>query len=85
MFPLSGTFRIEKKLRKQERELRVTELKYQTILDSAADSVYLADTVGNILNVNRHACDELGYSHQELTSMRLHDIDVEIIEDRLGA
>ena len=49
---------------------------------SAADSFYVANKNGKILNVNKHACDELGYSHGELTSMYLRDIDVSIIERR---
>lgn len=48
-------------------------------MDRAADAVFLHDGTGRILDVNRKACQSLGYSREELLSMSIGEIDPEAI------
>ncbi|BBC22385.1 PAS domain S-box protein [Pseudanabaena sp. ABRG5-3] len=48
----------------QERETR-----YRTLMDGASDAIMLADTQGQILEVNSKAEELLGYSRDELAAM----------------
>jgi len=36
----------------------------------------LHDAQGTLLNVNQHACDNLGYTHQELLKLKVSDIEI---------
>ncbi|MBI5822022.1 MAG: PAS domain S-box protein [Verrucomicrobia bacterium] len=66
--------------RKQEQEmLRVSEERYRTIMEQAADGVIMHDETGRIVEVNRKLCESLGYSREELLSKSIADIDPEAI------
>ncbi len=56
-------------LRSAEREHR-----YQTVVEQAADAIFLADGDGRLVDANPAACRLVGYSREELT--RLHVTDV---------
>lgn len=63
--------------RKQAEEgLRESEEHFRILVQQAADAFFLADTLGGIVDVNRQACDSLGYSREELLAMSVQDIDV---------
>ena len=55
--------------------LRESEQRYRMLFESAADAVFLQDLAGNLLDVNQVACQRLGYTHAELLTMSLSDID----------
>ena len=71
--------RMAEVLRGREEALRESEERYRTIMDRAADAVFLHDGTGRILDVNRKACQSLGYSREELLSMSIGEIDPEAI------
>ncbi|MBI4825380.1 MAG: PAS domain S-box protein [Nitrospirae bacterium] len=49
---------------------------YQTLIDQSNDSIELVDPeTGNFLDVNRKACEDLGYSREEFLSLKVFDID----------
>jgi rsbT co-antagonist protein RsbR len=50
-------------------------------LDHCGDSVYWVDSAGRHRYVNDSACERLGYSHGELLTMRVVDIDLEMTEE----
>jgi PAS domain S-box-containing protein len=54
--------------------LRESEEKYRTLIDSALDAIFLHDLEGRILEANSAAAERLGYSREELLSMRIQDI-----------
>lgn len=58
-----------------ERILRKSEEKFRAVFDNAADSVYIHDTRGRILEVNQVAINQLGYSREEFLHMTTMDID----------
>ena len=54
-----------------EEELRLSKF----AIDHCADPVYWVRKDGRFSYVNKAACESLGYSHDELVSMTVHDID----------
>jgi PAS domain S-box-containing protein len=58
-----------------EVRLRESETRFRTFVDHAADAFFLHGEGGTILDVNRQACESLGYSRQELMGMTPFDFD----------
>jgi PAS domain S-box-containing protein len=50
-------------------ERRRIEESYRDLFDYANDAILIHDGEGNLLDVNRAACDRLGYSKEELLKM----------------
>ncbi|MBI4938775.1 MAG: PAS domain S-box protein [Nitrosomonadales bacterium] len=48
---------------------------YRQLFEYAADPIFILDTEGNFIEVNRAACDHVGYSRNELLRMRPEHID----------
>ncbi len=67
-------------LRQAEHELRASEARFRTFVEHAADAFFLLDDQSTILDVNRQACDSLGYQREELIGMRPEDLDVGLDE-----
>ncbi|MFP4436633.1 MAG: PAS domain S-box protein [Chloroflexaceae bacterium] len=63
--------------RQTEEQLRLA----QFCLDHCGDSVYWVDATGHHRYVNDTACQRLGYTHAELLSKRVVDIDLEMTEE----
>jgi len=61
-------------LRRAEDELRASEARFRTFVDHATDAFFLWD--GQYLDVNRQACESLGYSREELIGKQPRDFDV---------
>jgi PAS domain S-box-containing protein len=57
------------------RDLRANETRFRTFVDHATDAFFLHDERGTILDVNRQACESLGYSREELIGMTPYDFD----------
>ncbi len=51
-----------------------SETKYRQYVDNAPDGIFVANEKGDYLEVNRSACDMLGYSREELLSKSIFDI-----------
>lgn len=52
-----------------EDMLRRSEHRYRTLFESAGDAIFILGLDGKILEVNRVACERLGYSYEELIRM----------------
>jgi len=62
--------------RKESQEkLMQAEEKFRTIFDCANDAIFIHDMDWKFLEVNKTACDRLGYSREELLNMTPYDID----------
>lgn len=48
---------------------------FRQLFENAADPIFILDTEGNFIEVNRAACDHTGYSREELLRMRPEHID----------
>jgi PAS domain S-box-containing protein len=65
-------------LRRAEQELRASEQRFRTFADYAADAFFLFDDQANVLDVNREACESLGYSREELIGKQPTDFDTDL-------
>ena len=65
-------------LRKAEQEMRASEARFRTFVDYATDAFFLLDDHSTVLDVNRQACEDLGYTRQELIGKHRSDFDVDL-------
>jgi two-component system cell cycle sensor histidine kinase/response regulator CckA len=63
--------------RRAEQAVRESEGRFRGLFEQAADALFVLGPSGRILDANRRACESLGYTWQELTSMTLDDIDAD--------
>ena len=63
-------------LRQAEQELRASEARFRTFVDYATDAFFVLDDHSTVVDVNRQACDSLGYSREELIGRHRSDFDV---------
>jgi PAS domain S-box-containing protein len=73
-------FGIEVRRRELDRSraevaLRRSEYEFKTVFECANDGIFISDLDGRILEVNQVACGNLGYSREELLSLRLKDVN----------
>jgi PAS domain S-box-containing protein len=69
---------------KAKSALEESEKRYRTLMEQAAEAIFVHDTKGQVVDVNQHACKSLGYTREELLSMNLADIDAEATENKKG-
>lgn len=77
-----GTIQDITERREAEDRLRASEARFRTFVDHATDAFFIHDESGKILDVNREACESLGYSREELIEMIPHEFDVGIERSR---
>ena len=58
-----------------ENTLRESEERFRTLVDQASDAIFVHDVNGRLVDVNRSACESLGYSRAELLQLAMTDID----------
>lgn len=63
-------------------KLQKNELQLRMLIEQAGDAFFVHDYEGQILEVNRRACETLGYSREELLRMNISDIDIEVRSKR---
>lgn len=68
----------EKLVVERTEKLTASEWRFRQLLDNAGDAIFIHDQHGAILDVNQRACDSLGYTRQELLSMKIEDIDIHV-------
>lgn len=62
--------------RKQaEKALQESEKKFRTLVDQAAQMLFLHDDEGHIIDVNQKTVAQLGYTREELLQMHVFDLD----------
>jgi PAS domain S-box-containing protein len=61
--------------RHAEEELRASEARFRTFVDHATDGLFLHDEHAVVFDVNRQACESMGYSRDELIGMHPRDFD----------
>ncbi|WP_163337627.1 PAS domain S-box protein [Desulfopila sp. IMCC35008] len=64
-----------------EQARQDSELRYRRLSENTTDSIYVADAQGRFVDVNRAACQALGYSRDEFLRMTVQDIDNDIDND----
>ena len=65
-------------LKHAEAALRESEQRFRTFVDHASDAFFLLDQRMKVLDVNRRACQSLGYTRDELVGMTPTHLDADI-------
>jgi PAS domain S-box-containing protein len=65
-------------LKMAEEQIRLTQFG----IDKSMVGIFQVDDAGNIRYVNDHACQSLGYAHDELSNMKIWDIDPNMDKSR---
>jgi PAS domain S-box-containing protein len=79
-----GTMQDITELRRAEHERGVSEARFRIFADHATDAFFLLDEDFRVLDVNRQACESLGYGRDELIGMRSPDFDPCVTEADLA-
>ncbi|MFW5695944.1 MAG: PAS domain S-box protein, partial [Alkalispirochaeta sp.] len=61
--------------KRAEDALRDSEAMFRNLMENSIDAVQLLDEDGRFLDVNKVACEMIGYTRDELLTMRIADID----------
>jgi two-component system, sensor histidine kinase and response regulator len=64
--------------RRTEDALRASEQRFRTFVDHATDAFFLQDDQFVVVDVNRQACQSLGYTRDELVGMTPLDFDPDV-------
>ena len=57
-----------------ERALQESEERYSTLFRASNDAIFVHDLEGTILDVNERVIEQLGYTREELSRLRVHDL-----------
>ena len=69
--------------RKAEEELRGSEARFRTLVEQAADAIFVHGRDGRFIDVNRRACESLGYLREELLQLSFSDIEEDLDLDQV--
>jgi PAS domain S-box-containing protein len=64
--------------RKMLVAIKESEQRFRVLFEQAADSIFVHDLGGTILDANAAACASLGYNKEELLTKHVHDIDLSV-------
>lgn len=67
-------FMLKKKVQRVTEDLKRSEQKYKDLIESSPDMIHLISRDGNIKMVNRIALQHLGYTDNEICSLKLQDL-----------
>lgn len=56
------------------KKLLESEARYRTMMEQAADGIFLSDREGRHLEVNARGCEMLGYSSEEILQLNIRDL-----------
>ncbi len=61
---------------KTEKALERSEDRFRRLVEQAADTMFVHDLDGRFVDVNRQACESLGYAREELLEMSVPEVEV---------
>lgn len=74
LFSVSYENRFSRRLAAELVLLRSNELRLRKLIENAPDAFFVYDDEGRFLDVNRMACEQLGYNREELLAINIFDI-----------
>jgi PAS domain S-box-containing protein len=69
---------VRRERERAEAALSRSEDRFRRLVEQAADAVFVHDLEGRLVDVNREACESLGYTRRELLGMSVSDVEVGI-------
>jgi PAS domain S-box-containing protein len=63
---------------REKNNLETLRALYIAVAEQASEAFFMHDITGRILDVNRCACEKLGYTREELLSMSISDVDTHL-------
>lgn len=60
------------------RELEESRQKYYTLFHQSLEGIYIHDLAGRIVEVNMTACDQLGYTREQLLALNIFDLHPDV-------
>jgi two-component system cell cycle sensor histidine kinase/response regulator CckA len=82
---VTGFVRDRSERERTDRALRESEERYRILVEQAADAIFVLTPAGRIVDVNRRACDGLGYTRDELVGRRLNEVAHGVSQAQLSA
>ncbi|UVC17895.1 AAA family ATPase [Mesorhizobium onobrychidis] len=70
--------------KRAEEKLRASESRFRTFVDHATDAFFLHADDLTVIDVNRQACESLGYSREELIGMHPREFDGDLNQEVLA-
>lgn len=67
--------------KKNEGILRESERRFRQLFENSVDALFIHDKSGRILECNDEACQSLGYTREELLSLKVGDITVNLLSE----
>ena len=58
-----------------EEALARSEIRFRRLVEQAADAMFVHDLGGRLVDVNRRACESLGYAREELLGLSVADVE----------
>jgi PAS domain S-box-containing protein len=71
-----GEAEVRRERERAEKALGRSEVRFKRLVEQAADAIFVHDLEGDFVDVNRQACESLGYSREELLAMSVPDVEV---------
>ncbi len=65
--------------KRADAAIRESERRFRLLAENITDTLFLHDFDGKIIDVNEHACNNLGYTREELLALSIQDIDQDVI------
>lgn len=75
----------EKNRQKQDMALQKSERRFRLLVENSPDAFFLHDMAGAIQDVNKRACEMLGYSSEELRTMHIWQVEAVCPPENLQA
>jgi PAS domain S-box-containing protein len=64
--------------KKAEVALRESEERFRHLVEQAGEAFFVYDLTGRLIDVNREACESLGYNRADLLSLSVEDIEKDV-------
>ncbi|MDX6382031.1 MAG: hypothetical protein QOI57_3055 [Rubrobacteraceae bacterium] len=67
--------------KRAELAVRENEKRFRQLFNQSVDALFIHDASGKIVDCNEEACRSLGYTREELLSLRIRDLATDLVPD----